>query len=192
MAYKIAFIGSRKLKESSYPQDYQIFYNLALLAATNGVIMRSGGAEGADLCAETAYFEASKENPEVLKLVEIFVPWRSFNASNPLHKHYSKSLPGVEEEECLLTVMNESHYLNLSNGAALLHLRNCKEILGDNLDSPVDVVICFTVNRKVVGGTATGIKLAINSGIPVYNIYGATEEEVRFLEAMIRRMKGTE
>lgn len=59
-----------------------------------------------------------------------------------------------------------------------MHSRNCHQILGYNLDSPVDAVICWTPNGKVVGGTRTAIKLAMKYNIPVFNLGESDKEKV--------------
>ena len=51
-----------------------------------------------------------------------------------------------------------------------MHSRNCHQILGYDLKSPVDCVITWTPNGNIQGGTATAIKLAIKHNIPVFNL----------------------
>ena len=51
-----------------------------------------------------------------------------------------------------------------------MHSRNCHQILGYDLQSPVDAVICWTPNGKIQGGTATAIRIALKYNIPVFNL----------------------
>ena len=62
----------------------------------------------------------------------------------------------------------------LSYGAKKLHARNCHQVLGPALNDPVALLICWTLNGKESGGTATAIKLAKQYKIRVINL--AVEE----------------
>jgi hypothetical protein len=57
-----------------------------------------------------------------------------------------------------------------TDAARKLHARNAHQILGINLNDPVDFVVCWTPNGAEVGGTRTGIVIARNFGIPVWNL----------------------
>jgi len=48
--------------------------------------------------------------------------------------------------------------------------RNVQIILGEWGEVPVDFVICWTPNAEIVGGTAYGIRCALDHKIPVYNL----------------------
>ena len=68
-----------------------------------------------------------------------------------------------------------------------MHSRNCHQILGYDLQSPVDAVICWTPNGNVVGGTSTAIRIALKYNIPVFNLGTSDKESVlqsikKFLE----------
>lgn len=45
-------------------------------------------------------------------------------------------------------------WIKLSWGAQKLHARNCQQVLGADLNDPVDVLVCWTPNGKETGGTA--------------------------------------
>ena len=62
------------------------------------------------------------------------------------------------------------HWHNCGPYARGMHQRNVHQILGYELNDPVDAVICWTPNGKIQGGTATAIKLAMAHGIPVFNL----------------------
>ena len=51
-----------------------------------------------------------------------------------------------------------------------LMARNSYCILGEDLKSPVDFVLCWTPNGEDVGGTAQGIRIARDWNIPVFNL----------------------
>ena len=58
-----------------------------------------------------------------------------------------------------------------------MHSRNCHQILGYDLKSPVDAVICWTPNGNVVGGTRTALMIAMRAGIPIFNL-GCADKDV--------------
>lgn len=49
------------------------------------------------------------------------------------------------------------------------HARNCHQILGADLKSPVRAVFCYTKDAQLVGGTRTALKLAMELSIPIFN-----------------------
>lgn len=187
----IAFVGSRKLadmpRSEAFHGDHIVFYNLAFNSAKNGYCLRSGGAEGADLIAEKAYALAMSKGFANEKQIEIFHPWKSFGSKNPLYNLY-KIPKELGQEEILKEVLDPSHFQSLkkSRGAFALHKRNVNQILGENLDSSVSCVICWTKSGKPEGGTATAIKLALNFNIPVYNTQGYNKEKY---DELVKRIK---
>jgi hypothetical protein len=52
-----------------------------------------------------------------------------------------------------------------------LHARNSLIILGPELITPVDFVICWTKNGQVVGGTGQALRIAIDNNIPIFNLH---------------------
>ena len=58
-----------------------------------------------------------------------------------------------------------------------MHSRNCHQILGYDLQSPVDAVVCWTPNGNIQGGTSTAIRIAMKYNIPVFNL-GRTDKAV--------------
>ena len=48
--------------------------------------------------------------------------------------------------------------------------RNAYCMLGPDLKSPVDFVLCWTPNAKVVGGTGQGLRIALDYNIPIFNL----------------------
>jgi len=157
---KYAGIGSRETPHEVLSEMHRIG---AFLAKRN-FILRSGGADGADSAFEQACCSANGK-------MEIFLPWRGFNNNkSPLYEQPS-------QEAILLASSIHPAWQNLSSAAKVLHARNCYQILGQSLDDPVDIVICWTPAGAVVGGTATAIKLAVKYGIPVYNLAIARDKD---------------
>lgn len=56
-----------------------------------------------------------------------------------------------------------------SPAARRLHARNVLQILGGDFETPVGRVLCWTPDGRVVGGTATALKLAKQHGIQIVN-----------------------
>jgi hypothetical protein len=51
-----------------------------------------------------------------------------------------------------------------------LMARNAYCVLGQDLKSPVDFVLCWTPNAKDVGGTGQGLRIAKDYNIPIFNL----------------------
>jgi len=156
---KYAGIGSRETPQEVLSEMHRIG---AFLAKRN-FLLRSGGADGAD-----AAFEKGCHLGKGLK--EIFLPWPRFN------NNFSE-LCNVKPEAFQLASQFHPVWNSLSYPAKQLHARNCYQILGQSLDDPVDIVICWTPAGAVVGGTATAIVLAERYKIPVYNLAVARDKD---------------
>lgn len=169
-----AGVGARKTPPEILNQMYDIAGDLACLSYK----LRSGGAEGAD---EFFY----KGNGHLAGGMEIFLPKEKFrgfrsqvfpDGSFITHEISSEAFEMAEE------LLGPSHWANLGDFKCF-HARNCHQVLGANLDSPVDFVLCWTPGGKTTGGTATAIKLARRHNIPVINM--ATEGWKQKLEELI-------
>ena len=139
-----AGIGSRQT-----PADVlSLMEKIAKHLSSKGMILRSGHAEGADQAFEKGcYFTAGKK--------EIFI---ANNAKN---------------DKAALDLAASIHpaWDKCSEYAKLLHARNGYIILGEDLKTPVDFVICYYDETKKFGGTRQAIKLAQIKGIKVYNLW---------------------
>ncbi len=142
-------IGSRETPTNVLAQ----MTYLAKLLAEYRYTLRSGGADGAD----TAF-----ENGSTLK--EIYLPWPKFN-DNKSHL-FSPTQEAFEIAKTIHPVWDK-----LSIGAQKLHARNIHQVLGKDLKTPSEFLVCWTKNGKESGGTATAIKLTKLHNIPVYNLF---------------------
>lgn len=52
-----------------------------------------------------------------------------------------------------------------------LHARNSAIVLGENLDTPVDFIVCWTKDGKASGGTGQALRIAEDLEIPIYNLF---------------------
>lgn len=138
-----AGIGSRKT-----PQDIlDMMTKMAKYLSYHGYILRSGGAVGADKAFESG--ASSKK--------EIF---------------YANDIKSDEHSQMALYLAKNIHpnWDACHPYAKRLHARNVFQILGRNLDSPVDFVLCWTEEAKKIGGTRTAIILAERNNIPIFNM----------------------
>lgn len=67
---------------------------------------------------------------------------------------------------------------SLSHRTKLLHGRNCMIVLGSDLRTPVERILCWTPGGMSIGGTAMALHLALIYNIPVTNL--ADEENAQW------------
>jgi hypothetical protein len=115
--------------------------------------LRSGGAPGAD-----TFFEEFAEKKE------IYLPWREFNGNDsPLYQPIKESME--------MAMKYHPNWYRLSVGARKLMARNCQQVLGQNLNLPVDFVVCWTKDGGKTGGTGQALRIADDLNIPIYNLF---------------------
>ncbi len=128
-----------------------------------GFTMRSGGADGAD-----TYFEMAA------KRTEIFLPWKGFNKRPPSDLNdidgMCKYFDSPTDEAIAFAKEHISGFSYRKQGGQKLLARNMHQVLGEDLNTPVDFVICWTLGAKKTGGTAHAIRLAESMDIPVFNL----------------------
>jgi|SRR5688572_10589041 len=155
----IAGIGSRKT-----PQDVlDIFENFARRASAGrngyGAWFRSGHADGADYA-----FEKGARQKCI-----VYLPWDSFNHEKPLLGR-ATALNYIDEAAFKFVLEHEPYAADCSNGVKLLKCRNVFQILGRDMCSNSDLVVCWTPDGAITGGTGLAIKIAIEHKIPVINL----------------------
>lgn len=148
---KYAGIGSRQTPDNIL----QIFVELGEFLGNNNVILRSGGASGADSAFESGCDLA--KGPK-----EIYLPWQGFN-DNP------SPLYGVTLEAKWTAKAYHPRWDKLTEKGKALIARNGYQVLGESLENPVDFIICYTENGALKGGTAQALRIAEKWNIPVYN-----------------------
>ena len=126
--------------------------HVAKSLACRGYILRSGGARGADKAFESG----------CLGKKEIFTAkdatYRSVYHAELFHPNWDRVSPY----------------------AKLLLARNSQIVLGENLDKPVEFVVCYTPDAQVVGGTGQALRVAKGYQIPIHNL--GDPEQVRLVE----------
>lgn len=139
---------------------------IAVRLARRGFVLRSGGADGSDLA-----FEAGATSIEAP--CEIYLPWRGFNGSK-------SALHDLETHGRAAEIASRCHpaWSRLKDSHRKLHTRNVYQVLGRDLESPAEFVICWTPDgveegahtSRETGGTGTAIRVASMFGVPVINL----------------------
>lgn len=154
-----AGIGARDL-----PEEYKTpMVNLARYMASYNHTLRSGGANGADTAFEKGCDVLSGKK-------EIYLPKKGFN-KNP------SPLFGSTREARQIAKHFHPYWENLGCYARDFMGRNTYQILGLDLKTPADCVICWTPEGKIVGGTGQALRMAEHYHIPVFNLGECSLEE---------------
>ena len=155
MNYTYAGIGSRETPSDICNTMTEIARKLDRL----GLTLHSGGADGADIAFEEG---ASKKR--------IFLPWDGFNGKRVDGVSYV--IPQYDE-----TLVKKYHpgAQYLKQGALKLMSRNSYQVLGEDLKSPVDFVICWTKDGKATGGTGQALRISEAYSIPIFNLKRPTD-----------------
>lgn len=147
-----AGIGSRETPR--YVND--IFENnISRSLVKQGYTLRSGAAPGADSAFERGC-DSLKGNKE------IWLPWRGFenNESNLIvHKMEAFELAEIYHDR----------WDTLTQGARKLMARNVHQVLGEDLNTPVKFVVCYTKGGSGSGGTGQALRLSKARNIPIFD-----------------------
>lgn len=147
-----AGIGSRKAPNWAL----QYMQTVARWLGLKGYNLRSGHAPGSDFS-----FELGCDEVEGLK--EIFLPWLGFNGSK-------STLTVNKEIAFVLAKKYHKYWSSLRQPAKLLISRNGHQVLGETLTDPVKFVVCWTKDGKGEGGTGQAIRIALDYGIPIFDM----------------------
>ena len=159
-----AGIGARKTPENELRKMKEI----AKILAKAGIVLRSGGAVGAD----SAFEKGCNEVDPGLK--EIYLPWNGFDpAQNGNPRYADNRVIFADQASSRHLEMARKYHPNfdkLGRGGKALMARNGSQMLGRNMEKASDFVVCWTKNGKEVGGTGQAIRMAEDLGIKTYNI----------------------
>ena len=166
MAY-YAGIGSRETP----PPILSLMTEVAQKMEKDGWTLRSGGAAGAD-----SAFEHGVENPQNK---EVYLPSSYFNDRSSSKEGFIDATQLASYPEALKTV-NLFHPApgKLSDFARKLMARNAMQVLGSSLEDPSTLIIAWTKDGKMIGGTSQALRIARYHSIPVLNL-GNPEVEGR-------------
>jgi hypothetical protein len=154
-----AGIGSR-----STPFDVLgLMRDIAKHLGPKGWCLRSGGAQGAD----TAFEDAAINNHHPM---EIYLPWPGF-AFRPTTPEYIVASK-LENYHRAREIAAQFHpaWMRCSDAARKLHTRNVYQILGRDLATPVEAVICWTPAGSGSGGTGQALRIARAHNIPIRDL----------------------
>lgn len=172
-----AGIGSRSVPNSII----DMMVSFGTFAASHGATLRSGAADGADSAFELG---ANKWGGAT----EIFLPWEKYN------DHPSSLFPPSRKAHKLASTIHPA-WNKLSRPVRLLVARNMHQILGYDLNTPVQFVVCYTPDGcqshmtygSSTGGTGSAISLASQNNIPIFNfaIPNRLEDSKEYLLSII-------
>ena len=147
---KYAGVGSRDTPVEVLGQMAQLARELG----DDGWTLRSGAAGGADAAFESGLLDWHSR--------EIFLPKARFNG------HPSPLRPTSAAFEMAAAFHPAWHRCNPF--ARALHARNCHQVLGEQLDDPVAMVVCWTPRGSGSGGTGQALRIARAHEIPVFDL----------------------
>jgi len=156
-------IGSRETP----PETCSLIRKIAVYLLSENYILRSGGADGADI-------SFSSKIPEDKK--QIFLPWNGFN------DYYDYKYPLTTNAYKVAEKFHPA-WDRCSNGVKKLHTRNVYQVLGYNLESPSEFIVCWTKGGRMVGGTAQALRVSQEYNIKIYNL--AIEKDKKYWEEKI-------
>lgn len=146
-----AGIGSRQTPT----EILKLFTKIGIYLAQKDYILRSGHADGADLAFEQGCDIVNGQK-------EIYLPWENFNNS-------TSNLVVVDLKAFEIAKQFHPYWHNLKQGARKLQARNSHQVLGKDLNTNSDFVICWTKNGKLKGGTSQALRIAMHYNIPIFN-----------------------
>jgi len=149
-------VGSRKTPGNIM----KLMIKIAKKMAMNNIILRSGGADGAD-----SAFEAGCNDMKGPK--EIYLANQCTIKAMAIAKQFHHAWNACSEY------------------ARKLHGRNAFQVLGVNLNMPSRLLICWTpdgceyheTRSRKTGGTGTAISIAEHYKVPIYNLFNKKQQD---------------
>jgi hypothetical protein len=141
-----------------------------------GWVLRTGMSPGAD---QAFYRGACRANGRV----QLYLPWPDFEEDR------RGGLPGVDvlwrpaSAACELASRFHPRWDALGWEERHLRARDVHQVLGERLDEPVEVLVCWTPDGSLdgsdprAGGTGQALRVAHHHSIPVLNL--AREEHLK-------------
>lgn len=133
-----------------------------------GYVLNSGGAGGADSAFE---FGAGD-------LKQIFLPYDGFNGRRVDDVHFfMPDNPAAKK----IAAKYHPNWNRCGFAAKRFHTRNSYQVLGMDLKTPVDFVICYTEGGLLKGGTAQAMRIAKDHDIPIFNLGRLSKNDVLYM-----------
>ena len=153
-------IGSRET-----PEDVLASMRfMAKFMAADGHTLRSGGSSGAD----TAFEQGCDEGAG---LKEIYLPRKWFNRNE-------SRLTEITIESRKMASKFHPNWPNLGDTGRFFMARNAYQVLGFDLKTPTEFIICWTPRGKVTGGTGQALRMAVHYRIPIFNLGSMSLDDV--------------
>lgn len=151
-------VGSRETPQPVLEKMFEI----AAEKAKMGLVLRSGGASGADLAFEKGCVSVGGKK-------EIYLPWEGFN---PEGRRYQEAPPAprflpIAPEAYRMAKYFHPAWDRLEKYSRDLMARNCYIVLGHDLETPSTHIVCWTKESRTMGGTGQVIRMAKEFGIPI-------------------------
>lgn len=146
-----AGIGSRECPD----EVLKLLAKTAYWLSKKGFTLRSGAADGCDAAFEYGCDKANGNK-------EIFLPWKGFN--NSTSELIVKNPKAYE-----IARKYHPRFDSLKSGAKSLQARNSHQVLGWDLNTPVEFVLCYTKKGKGEGGTGQALRIAKEYNIPIFD-----------------------
>lgn len=150
--YYYTGIGARRTPK----EVLEVFEKIGRKLAEEGFILRSGACEGADKA-----FEAGCDSVGGKK--EIYLPWKGYN------EHQSE-LYTINPEATRIASNLYPNWEDVSEDEIKYLSRDVCQVLGQTLDKPSLIVICWTPKGELVGGTSMAMRVAMSNDIEAINV----------------------
>lgn len=155
-------IGNRLTPKELLP----VLESIAKILAKKGYVLRSGGAEGADEAFEQGCLKVAGAK-------EIYLPWASFR-SKPVNKDgyfYTREYDyeAYKKAKAMAQTFHPA-WDRLPDAAKMHHTRNVHQVLGLDVMTPSDFVVCYD-SALQSSGTKQAIRIADHVKVPVFNLH---------------------
>lgn len=185
---RCTIIGSRETPFEIFRLTVKLTYCLV----EEGYAIYSGGCPlGMD---KAAYLGMSRHKTSDRSRHRIYIGWNGLDNlyHDPDQGIIDPTRSPYYEKASELAEQARGGWYGLRKGGIALHSRNPFQVLGDDLNSPTDFVVCWAPLKKdgvnVTGGTGTAVRIALDRDIPVYNlIHSDVEASVReYIDGFVR------
>ena len=153
---------------------------LATELAGQDFLLRSGGAQGSEEAFEAGAVAAQGQRRVYLPADGLPTgPWRGTQPDA------AESTFPIPERAYEFAAARHDNWEGLAENTRRQYARNAVEILGDDLATPTDFVVCWTRDGNDTGVTAQALEIAREHNIPVINL-GAPDAPGSVEEVMDR------
>lgn len=155
-------IGSRQTPDDIL-EEMRKFANT--MAQQGMFVLRSGYAPGADKAFSDGVGKGK---------MEVYLPWPGFEGA-PHNSYDNRFISLVDLPKDVVSTATDiakgkhPRWDALSTGARKLHTRNVFQVLGKDLQSISDVIICYTEGGRGAGGTGQAIRIAKFLKVPIFD-----------------------